>query len=47
MLTYFILFYFGGIFRRQQWLDAFSSLGKFFAPFCFRYPVATAGKEGC
>lgn len=46
-LCLFGLLYFGGFFRRQQWLEAFSSLGEFFVPSCFRSPVATSRKEGC
>lgn len=46
-LCLFGLLYFGGFFRRQQWLEAFSSLGEFFVPSCFRSPVATTRKEGC
>lgn len=33
-------------FRRQQWLETFSSLGKFFVLSCFGFPVARARKEG-
>lgn len=47
LLCLFVLLCFGGFFRRQQWLEAFSGLGKFFVPSCFRFPVATTRKEGC
>lgn len=46
LLCLFVLFSFGVFFRRQQWLEAFSSPGKSFVPSCFRFPVATTRKEG-
>lgn len=47
LLCLFVLLCFGRFFWGQQWLEAFSGLGKFFVPSCFRFPVATSRKEGC